>query len=390
MSPNDTREKISEKKCLGFIARKPVFALLALLPSSSSEQTARAQEEEDRQTDHPPASIFSHVLSLSSSSIDSPDYESTNTHTHLRREKEMVWFQCDDCGDSIKKPALKKHFNNCSASRLSCVDCGQEFDRYSVQQHTSCVTEHEKYALGATKPGGKANYAANGGGKGGGGERGGGVAAEKEKGEQAPLSSPATGSEKKESIPGREFLATEAPWMCTCCNVECTGAETLKSHALGKKHKRKAKTLRAQKEEEKKNEGKPKLNPAEEKKEKKKEKKEEKKEKKARKKVIQLANKEKKKEILQEKLKAQREKKARKEEKKRKRDELKTDEEKAKDAEKAKEKEAKKAKRLEVKAIKREKKLARKKAKQEAKKNGRGKTNAALSVKGKGVKKKDH
>jgi cell growth-regulating nucleolar protein len=340
-----------------------------------------------------PASIISHVLYLSLSSIDSPDYESTNTHTLTQRErkrereKEMVWFQCDDCGDSIKKPALKKHFNNCSASRLSCVDCGQEFDRYSVQQHTSCVTEHEKYALGATKPGGKANYAANGGGKGGGGEKGGGgVAAEKEKGEPAPLSSPATGSEKKESIPGREFLATEAPWMCTCCNVECTGAETLKSHALGKKHKRKAKTLRAQKEEEKKNEGKPKLNPAEEKKEKKKEKKE----KKARKKVIQLANKEKKKEILQEKLKAQREKKARKEEKKRKRDELKTDEEKAKDAEKAKEKEAKKAKRLEVKAIKREKKLARKKAKQEAKKNGRGKTNAALSVKGKGVKKKNH
>jgi cell growth-regulating nucleolar protein len=260
-----------------------------------------------------PASIISHVLYLSLSSIDSPDYESTNTHTLTQRErkrereKEMVWFQCDDCGDSIKKPALKKHFNNCSASRLSCVDCGQEFDRYSVQQHTSCVTEHEKYALGATKPGGKANYAANGGGKGGGGEKGGGgVAAEKEKGEPAPLSSPATGSEKKESIPGREFLATEAPWMCTCCNVECTGAETLKSHALGKKHKRKAKTLRAQKEEEKKNEGKPKLNPAEEKEEKKKEKKEEKKEKKARKKVIQLANKEKKKEILQEKLKAQR------------------------------------------------------------------------------------
>lgn len=294
----------------------------------------------------------------------------------------MVWFVCDDCGDSIKKPALKKHFNNCSASRLSCVDCGAEFDRYTVQLHTKCVTEHEKYALGATKPGGKANYAASGG-KGGGGERGGDVAAEKEKEEPAPLSSPATGLEKNESIPGREFLATEAPWMCTCCNVECTGAETLKSHALGKKHKRKAKTLRAQKEEEKKNEGEPKLNPAKEKKEKKKEKK-------ARKKVIQLANKEQRKEILQEKLKAQREKKARKEEKKRKRDELKTDEEKAKDAEKAKEKEAKRAKQLEVKAIKREKKLARKKAKQEAKKNGRGKTNAALSVKGKGVKKKDH
>lgn len=302
---------------------------------------------------------------------------SSNKERRKVVKETMVWFVCDDCGDSIKKPALKKHFNNCSASRLSCVDCGAEFDRYAVQLHTKCVTEHEKYALGATKPGGKANVVSGASTK---------AAATREP--AVAQAATAAAREEKEKIVGREYLATEAPWMCSCCNVECTGAETLKSHALGKKHKRKAKTLRTQKEEENEanDEGKPKsMSPSaeEEKKKKKKE------EKRAKKKLVRLKSKENKKKILEEKLKVAKEKKARKDEKKRKREEEKTDEEKAKDAEKAKEREVKKAKRIELKAVKREKKLARKKAKQEAKKNGRGKTNvAALGTKEKGVKKK--
>jgi cell growth-regulating nucleolar protein len=232
----------------------------------------------------------------------------------------MVWFICDDCGDTIKKPQLKKHFNACSASILSCVDCGQEFNRHTVQGHTTCVTEHEKYALGATKPGGKAS-AFNG------------TAAKEKMGGQT---GPFRGEERTDDIIGREYLATKAPWLCSCCNIECTGAETLKSHALGKKHKRKATTLRKQKEEGKATEEKPKKSPEE--------------------------------------------KKKRKEEKKRKREEAMTEEEKVK--------EEKKVKQKELKAAKREKKLARKKAKKEAKKNGEGKTDEALEMKGKGVKKK--
>ena len=231
-----------------------------------------------------------------------------------------MWFICDDCGDTIKKPQLKKHFNACSASILSCVDCGQEFNRHTVQGHTTCVTEHEKYALGATKPGGKAS-AFNGT-----------AAKEKMGGHTGPF----RGEERTDDIIGREYLATKAPWLCSCCNIECTGAETLKSHALGKKHKRKATTLRKQKEEGKATEEKPKKSPEE--------------------------------------------KKKRKEEKKRKREEAMTEEEKVK--------EEKKVKQKELKAAKREKKLARKKAKKEAKKNGEGKTDEALEMKGKGVKKK--
>jgi len=240
-----------------------------------------------------------------------------------------VWFVCGDCGDTIKKPQLKKHFNACSASILSCVDCGQEFNRHTVQGHTTCVTEHEKYALGATKPGGKAS-AFNG------------TAA---KGKMGGQTGPFPGEERTGDIVGREYLATKAPWFCSCCNIECTGAETLKSHALGKKHKRKATTLRKQKEEGKATEEKPKKSPEEKKKKEKME-----------------------------------EKKKRKEEKKRKRGEAMTEEEKVK--------EAKKVKQKELKAAKREKKLARKKAKKEAKKNGKGKTDEALEMKGEGVKKK--
>jgi hypothetical protein len=52
----------------------------------------------------------------------------------------MVWFQCEDCGDTLKKPKVKGHSGSCSASRFSCIDCLQVFDKWSVQNHTSCVT----------------------------------------------------------------------------------------------------------------------------------------------------------------------------------------------------------------------------------------------------------
>ncbi len=77
------------------------------------------------------------------------------------------------------------------------------------------MTEHQKYALLATKPGGAgAGPPASGGGGGG---------------------PPA----------GEHFLATRAPWVCGCCNVTCTSAETLAGHAQGKKHKSKARSAAA-------------------------------------------------------------------------------------------------------------------------------------------------
>ncbi|KAF6163228.1 hypothetical protein GIB67_025092 [Kingdonia uniflora] len=57
----------------------------------------------------------------------------------------MVWFQCEDCGENLKKPKLENHFRNCSSYKLSCIDCGETFGQQSVQGHTQCITEAEKY-----------------------------------------------------------------------------------------------------------------------------------------------------------------------------------------------------------------------------------------------------
>ena len=53
----------------------------------------------------------------------------------------MVWFQCEDCGETLKKPKLAKHVWQCSAMRFSCIDCCAVFDRAGAMAHTSCVTE---------------------------------------------------------------------------------------------------------------------------------------------------------------------------------------------------------------------------------------------------------
>lgn len=96
-----------------------------------------------------------------------------------------MWFQCEDCGDNLKKPKLPGHFRSCSARKvsffpilitwdslfgcqenialnkvlvfnlfsglltlliffmfqLSCIDCGEMFGQESVQSHTQCITE---------------------------------------------------------------------------------------------------------------------------------------------------------------------------------------------------------------------------------------------------------
>lgn len=75
---------------------------------------------------------------------------------------------------------------------------------YVSQGHNACVTEHEKYALGATKPGG---FAANGFADGavGGGPANGGA------------SQAAAGSSSAGVAPARglEYLSTRPPWRCT-------------------------------------------------------------------------------------------------------------------------------------------------------------------------------
>ena len=42
-----------------------------------------------------------------------------------RARAAMVWFQCESCGDTLKKPKLPAHYQRCACRAVSCVDCGQ-------------------------------------------------------------------------------------------------------------------------------------------------------------------------------------------------------------------------------------------------------------------------
>eukprot|EP01105_Mastigella_eilhardi_P006522 TRINITY_DN18065_c0_g1_i1.p1 TRINITY_DN18065_c0_g1~~TRINITY_DN18065_c0_g1_i1.p1 ORF type:complete len:327 (+),score=90.84 TRINITY_DN18065_c0_g1_i1:47-982(+) len=58
----------------------------------------------------------------------------------------MPSFQCDGCGDVIKKPKTVQHAQQCSCfGGYTCLDCHKNFDAYSVKTHISCISEAEKY-----------------------------------------------------------------------------------------------------------------------------------------------------------------------------------------------------------------------------------------------------
>lgn len=59
----------------------------------------------------------------------------------------MVSFNCNRCQDVVKKPKVPTHAMGCGGSNalFTCVDCMVTFDMNSVKNHTSCVTETDKY-----------------------------------------------------------------------------------------------------------------------------------------------------------------------------------------------------------------------------------------------------
>eukprot|EP00826_Nyctotherus_ovalis_P059955 TRINITY_DN8383_c0_g3_i1.p1 TRINITY_DN8383_c0_g3~~TRINITY_DN8383_c0_g3_i1.p1 ORF type:complete len:193 (-),score=48.93 TRINITY_DN8383_c0_g3_i1:20-598(-) len=60
----------------------------------------------------------------------------------------MVYFTCNVCGESLKKKQVDKHCQtSCpSAWYFTCIDCNKTFEGFSYAEHTSCVTETERYA----------------------------------------------------------------------------------------------------------------------------------------------------------------------------------------------------------------------------------------------------
>ncbi|KAF5183549.1 Ubp1-associated proteins 1c, partial [Thalictrum thalictroides] len=102
---------------------------------------------------------------------------------------------------------------------LSCIDCGETFGQQSVQGHTQCITEAEKY-----------------------GPKGQG---------KAPNGTPAKSnndSKKKPDVDINVGLSSRPPWFCSVCNTSATSKQTLLLHADGKKHRAKARAFHASKQ----------------------------------------------------------------------------------------------------------------------------------------------
>ncbi|KAJ1723883.1 hypothetical protein LPJ53_001792 [Coemansia erecta] len=57
----------------------------------------------------------------------------------------MVSFVCNYCQETLKKPKLDMHAQRCRNASFSCIDCSVDFTGTSYRQHTSCISEAEKY-----------------------------------------------------------------------------------------------------------------------------------------------------------------------------------------------------------------------------------------------------
>lgn len=62
----------------------------------------------------------------------------------------MVYFECDTCGETLKKKQVLIHYKSvCRQTHsFSCLSCHKHFDRESIVNHTTCISEEEKYCKG--------------------------------------------------------------------------------------------------------------------------------------------------------------------------------------------------------------------------------------------------
>uniref|UniRef100_A0A182JUF7 Uncharacterized protein n=1 Tax=Anopheles christyi TaxID=43041 RepID=A0A182JUF7_9DIPT len=59
----------------------------------------------------------------------------------------MVFFICNNCGESLKKHVVVTHAYRCKRDiSVSCMDCQKDFTGETYNAHTSCITEEEKYS----------------------------------------------------------------------------------------------------------------------------------------------------------------------------------------------------------------------------------------------------
>jgi cell growth-regulating nucleolar protein len=63
----------------------------------------------------------------------------------IRQLLQMVSFYCEQCCDTLKKPKLLQHLSRCKSAQFTCIDCSTTFQGNEFQNHTSCISEAEKY-----------------------------------------------------------------------------------------------------------------------------------------------------------------------------------------------------------------------------------------------------
>lgn len=58
---------------------------------------------------------------------------------------DMVSFSCEVCNDTVIKKKLDQHAGRCYGAYFSCIDCSTTFSGTDYRNHTSCISEAEKY-----------------------------------------------------------------------------------------------------------------------------------------------------------------------------------------------------------------------------------------------------
>lgn len=56
------------------------------------------------------------------------------------------------CNESMLKKKADQHTQRCYGAYFSCIDCSTTFNGADYRQHTSCITEDEKYQKALYRP----------------------------------------------------------------------------------------------------------------------------------------------------------------------------------------------------------------------------------------------
>ncbi|CAM9492461.1 unnamed protein product [Choristocarpus tenellus] len=58
----------------------------------------------------------------------------------------MVYFVCETCNETLKKAKVERHFGSCKGCwGMTCIDCNVVFEGQDYREHSSCLTEDQKY-----------------------------------------------------------------------------------------------------------------------------------------------------------------------------------------------------------------------------------------------------